>query len=453
MKICIIGAGYVGLVGAAIFAEWGNDVIGVDIDGEKINRLRKGDIPIYEPGLSEIVLENVKDGRLNFTTRLKTGMDGADLVFICVGTPQGHDGAADLFAVWKAAEDVGRNLTDGKYKVVVTKSTVPAGTNERIEMIIRKTAPKNAKFDVASNPEFLREGTSVEDMLSPDRTIVGARTQRAFRVLRRLYSHLEAPIVECDLRSAEMIKYASNAFLATKISFINEMAQLCEKAGADVEKVAHGMGLDHRIGPKFLTAGIGYGGSCFPKDVSALRRTSLDFAYDFSLISGVMRVNDVQKHYFCGKIYQEFSEKLHGKTFAVLGLAFKNNTDDVRESVAIKVIHLLRGRGAKLRVYDPVAMGNARKEVGGVQIYYAKDEYDAMKGADALCLLTEWDEFRALDLKKVKKALKGRYIFDGRNLLNKDEAEKAGFIYHCIGKRTKAYREEIYIPSVVLNGR
>ena len=442
LRICVIGTGYVGLVGAAVFADWGNEVVGVDIDEKKIKKIESGEMPIFEPGLKELVLENIKVGRLTFTTKLKEGMRDAEIVFICVGTPQGDSGQADLSYVLGVAEEIGKNLKKDKYTVVVTKSTVPVRTNERVKEVVAANAPEGAEFAVVSNPEFLREGYSIEDMKNTDRTVIGAQTERARKVMRKLYGHLDSPIVETDLRSAEMIKYASNAFLATKISFINEIGQLCEKAGANVQEVSRGMGLDKRIGSRFLTAGIGYGGSCFPKDVAALSRTSLDFAYDFSLVRGVMRVNDLQKHTFTSKIYQEFGgEALGGKTFAVLGLAFKENTDDIRESVAIKIIHLLRGRGASLRVFDPEAIENSKKYLGDVGIYYAKDAYDAMKDADALLILTEWKEFRDLDLTKIKKLLKTPIIFDGRNLLDQQAVESAGFKYHAVGKRTNAYHD------------
>ena len=451
MKLCVIGTGYVGLVGSAIFADWGNDVIGVDIDEKKIKMIESGKMPIYEPGLREIVLENIKTGRLSFTTNLKKGMRGAEVVFICVGTPQGDSGQADLSYVLGVAADIGKNLERGKYTVVVTKSTVPVRTNERVKEIVSVNAPKGAKFDVVSNPEFLREGYSIEDMQNTDRTVIGAENERAKKVMRKLYGHLNSPILETDLRSAEMIKYASNAFLDTKISFINEIGQLCEKAGANVQEVARGMGLDSRIGTRFLSAGIGYGGSCFPKDVAALNRTSVDFAYDFSLLKGVMRVNDLQKHIFASKIYDELGgEALGGKTFAILGLAFKENTDDIRESVAIKIVHLMRGRGASLRVFDPQAIDNAKKYLGDVGIYYAKDAYDAMKGADALLVLTEWKEFKDLDLTKIKKLLKNKMIFDGRNLLDQKAVEGAGFKYHAVGKRTNAYHTEEAVESALL---
>ncbi len=435
MKICVIGTGYVGLVGAAIFADWGNEVVGVDIDPKKLKMIESGEMPIYEPGLSEVVLANMKAGRLSFTTSLPRGMKDAEIIFICVGTPQNEiTGAADLSAVWAVAREIGENL-DG-YKVIVTKSTVPVGTNERVKKIIRKYASKGKRFDVASNPEFLREGSSVEDMRETDRVVIGSDSKKALKIVRSLYEHLNTTIVETDLRSSEMIKYASNSFLATKISFINEMAQICERAGADVSEVSYGMGLDKRIGKYFLNAGIGYGGSCFPKDVAALYKTSTDQAYDFKLLRAVMEVNDRQKDYFMEKISGHFGKNLTGKTLACLGLAFKNNTDDIRESVSIEVVRTLRGNGARLKVFDPEAMENAQKVLGDEMIEYSEDIYETLKGADALCLLTEWKQFSQLDLDRVKKALNGKVIFDGRNLLDKEQVQKAGFTYYAIGKRT-----------------
>ena len=419
MKLCVIGTGYVGLVGSAIFADWGNDVVGLDIDTDKVEKIKKGIMPIYEPDLAPVVLKNISEGRLKFTTDLKEAMSDAEIVFICVGTPQGDTGAADLTAVTKVAQDIGKNLNS--YKVIVTKSTVPVGTNEYVKGIIKKNLSNaSVEFDVASNPEFLKEGYSIEDMRNPDRTVVGAESNKAMDIMKKLYSHLDAPFVECDLRSAEMIKYASNAFLATKISFINEIAQICERAGADVTTVAKGMGLDKRIGPKFLNASIGYGGSCFPKDVAALYKTSTDQAYDFKLLRSVMEVNDIQKHFFLRKIVHALGENLSGKTFACLGLAFKENTDDTRDSVAIALVRLLRGLGASLRVFDPAAIENARKMLGEGQIHYATDVTDALKGADALCVFTPWDEFRKLDSATIK-ALKGKMVFDGRNILDQKE--------------------------------
>ncbi len=435
MKLCVVGTGYVGLVGAAIFADWGNDVIGVDIDAEKIKKIKEGVMPIYEPGLSEVVLSNIESGRLSFTTNLGEGIKDAEIVFICVGTPQDEKtGAADLSYVWAVAKEIGENLNG--YKVIVTKSTVPVGTNERVKQIVRKYAPKGARFDVASNPEFLREGTSVEDMRNTDRVVIGSDSEKALETLKSLYDHLGTIIVETDLRSAEMIKYASNSFLATKISFINEMAQICERAGADISRVAFGMGLDKRIGPKFLNAGIGYGGSCFPKDVAALYKTSTDQAYDFKLLRAVMEVNERQMDYFLDKVVGHFGRNLNGKSIACLGLSFKSDTDDVRASVSIKIVQALRGMGALVKVFDPAGQENAKQILGETSVYYAKDIYDTMEGASALCLLTEWKQFGELDLDKVKSLLKEKVIFDGRNLLDKEAVEKAGIKYFAIGKRT-----------------
>ncbi len=439
MNIAVIGTGYVGLVGAAVFAQWGNRVMGIDIDQQKIKKIKKGAMPIYESGLSKIVLNNIKEKRLKFTTSLAEGITGAEIVFICVGTPQSDTGAADLSSVWEVAKEIGKNLKE--YKVIVIKSTVPVGTNERVKKIIKENLRTKVAFDVASNPEFLREGSSVEDMQNSDRTIIGSDSKKTLKVLHELYAHLGSPIVECDLRSAEMIKYASNAFLATKISFINEIAQLCERAGADVSTVSEGMGLDKRIGTAFLKAGIGYGGSCFPKDVAALYRTSSDQAYDFKLLRGVMEVNKLQHTYFLNKVAKFYGDNLSGKTFACLGLAFKGNTDDIRDSVSIEVIKRLRGWGAKLKVFDPEATVNAKKVLGEQNIMYCANEGETVKGSDALFILTEWDQFRELDLIKVKKALKSPVIFDGRNLINKNLAEELGFVYFAVGKNTNGLKQ------------
>jgi len=434
MKICVVGTGYVGLVGAAIFSDWGNEVIGVDIDIDKIERIKKGEMPIYEPGLSEIVLKNISESRLSFTTSISEGVRNSDVVFICVGTPQSETGDADLSAVWKVAADIGKNLNN--YKVIVTKSTVPVGTNEKIKKLIKENLIENVDFDIVSNPEFLREGYSVEDMKNPDRTVIGSDSEKALSIMRSLYNHLGKPILECDLRSAEMIKYASNAFLASKISFINEMAQICERSGADVSVVSKGMGLDNRIGPRFLNAGIGYGGSCFPKDVAALYKTSSDQAYDFKLLRGVMEVNEIQKNYFVSKVIRYFGKNLSERTIGVLGLAFKENTDDIRDSVAIEIVKQLRGLGAYIKVFDPQAMFNAKKVLGETSIKYCLDKYEAIENSDALVILTEWKEFANLDLQKVKSMLKNPVIFDGRNLLNREKVESSGFVYFAVGKRT-----------------
>lgn len=450
MNLAVIGTGYVGLVGAAVFSDWGNKVVGIDVDEAKISKIKKGVMPIYEPGLKEVVLKNIKEKRLSFTTSIAEGIKDAEIVFICVGTPQGETGAADLSAVWAVAKTIGENLSD--YKVIVTKSTVPVGTNEMVKKIIKSSLKKKVTFDVASNPEFLREGYSVDDMQSPDRTIVGSDSKKALDVMHKLYAHLNKPIVAADLRSAEMIKYASNAFLATKISFINEIGQICERAGADVSVVAEGMGLDSRIGPRFLYAGIGYGGSCFPKDVAALYKTSNDQDYDFKLLRGVMEVNERQRVHFVKNIERLLGKNLSGKKLAVLGLAFKENTDDIRESVAIKTIKMLRGMGASISAYDQEATENAKLELGTTNVDYAKSAYDTMKDAEALLILTEWKEFRSLDLKKVKGLLKNPVIFDGRNVLDKSVVEKEGFTYFAVGKRTngteKIAEAKIY-PSAI----
>lgn len=435
-NICVIGTGYVGLVGSAIFADWGNNVVGVDIDEKKIQMIESGEMPIYEPGLSEIVLENIKQKRLSFTTSLKMGLKDAEIVFICVGTPQADNGEADLQYVWQVAKEIGSLLTsEDEYKVIVTKSTVPVGTNEKVHQIITETAPKGVKFDVASNPEFLREGSSVEDMRNTDRTIIGSNSEKALNVLESIYSHLNSPIVKTDLRSAELIKYASNTFLATKISFINEIAQICEKVGADVSQVSYGMGLDKRIGPKMLFASTGYGGSCFPKDVAALHKISMDNAYDFNILKGVLLTNDQQKNHFFKKITRYYGKNLQNKTFACLGMAFKYNTDDTRESIAIKIIKMLRGSGASIRAYDPAATKNAQTELGDKNMYYANSISDAIKGADALCILTEWKEFADIDITTLKN-LKDKVIFDGRNMLDSDLVQKNDITYFAIGKPT-----------------
>ncbi len=435
MKVCVIGTGYIGIVGAAVFADWGNEVVGVDIDAAKIERIKKGDMPIYEPGLRELILENASAKRLFFTTSLKEGIRDAEIVYICVGTPENPDGSANLNYVFDVAEEIAKNLNG--YKVIVTKSTVPIGTNEKIKEIIAKNTSTGITFDVVSNPEFLREGSSVEDMKKTDRTIIGSDSKKALDIMKRFYQHLDAPIIECDLRSAEMVKYASNTFLATKIKFINELATLCEQTGADVTMVAKGMGLDKRIGAAFLNAGIGYGGSCFPKDVAALFYTSMDHAHNFRILKSVIDANEMQKYHYIHKIISEYGENLSGKTFSCLGLAFKNNTDDIRESVAIKVVRLLRGMGATLRVFDPQATNNARKVLGEANIVYCNSDIESFKDVDGICILTEWAEFGVINLAQVKKIVKGAVIFDGRNLLDPAAVKEAGFKYYGVGKKAE----------------
>ncbi|MFH1407413.1 MAG: UDP-glucose/GDP-mannose dehydrogenase family protein, partial [Patescibacteria group bacterium] len=369
MKISVIGTGYVGLVTGAVFADWGHTVICADIDKKKIKLLKKGSMPIYEEGLKELVVRNVKEGRLFFTTEVEDAIKKSETIFIAVGTPSNQGGSADLTAVSAVANAIGENLNF--YKIIVTKSTVPVGTNEKIKQIIADNVHLD-KFDVVSNPEFLREGTAIFDANNVDRVVLGSDSKKALDKIATLYTHLNVPIIKSDFRSAELIKYASNAFLATKISFINEIARICDKTKADVKVVADGMGYDKRIGRSFLNAGLGYGGSCFPKDVEALYRTSSDQEYDFRLLRGVMDVNERQKYFFVEKITDYFGN-LSGKTLACLGTAFKNNTDDIRKSVAIEVIKILRGEGAKIRVFDPAALQNAKTILGNDVVYYAKD--------------------------------------------------------------------------------
>lgn len=431
MKICVIGTGYVGLVGSAVFADWGNKVVGVDIDAKKIAKIKNGNMPIYEPGLKELVSKNIKNKRLSFTTNLAGAVKESEVIFICVGTPSGQTGAADLNAVWAVAKEIAKAMNN--YKVVVVKSTVPVGTNEEVERIIRNVVVGKMEFDVVSCPEFLREGYSIEDSNKTDRVVIGGNSQKGINKVKEIYAHLGAPIVECDLRSSEMIKYASNAFLATKISFINEIGQVCERAGADVINVAKGMGLDSRIGNRFLNAGLGYGGSCFPKDVEALYRTSTDQAYDFRLLRGVMEVNEQQRTHFVAKVRKYFGN-LADREIACFGLAFKENTDDVRKSVAIEVIKILRGEGANIRAFDNVAQVNAKKELGSTGIRYVKDPYEAVKGAEALCILTEWKEFTKLDFKKIGRLLKNKAVFDGRNILDARKMQTLGFSYFAVGR-------------------
>ncbi|MFH1955719.1 MAG: UDP-glucose/GDP-mannose dehydrogenase family protein [Patescibacteria group bacterium] len=431
MKISVIGTGYVGLVTGAVFADWGHTVICADIDKKKIKLLKKGSMPIYEEGLKELVVRNVKEGRLFFTTEVEDAIKKSETIFIAVGTPSNQGGSADLTAVSAVANAIGENLNF--YKIIVTKSTVPVGTNEKIKQIIADNVHLD-KFDVVSNPEFLREGTAIFDANNVDRVVLGSDSKKALDKIATLYTHLNVPIIKSDFRSAELIKYASNAFLATKISFINEIARICDKTKADVKVVADGMGYDKRIGRSFLNAGLGYGGSCFPKDVEALYRTSSDQEYDFRLLRGVMDVNERQKYFFVEKITDYFGN-LSGKTLACLGTAFKNNTDDIRKSVAIEVIKILRGEGAKIRVFDPAALQNAKTILGNDVVYYAKDIYDAIEGADGICILTEWQEFALLDLDKVKKISSVKVIFDGRNILDPQKVKEVGFEYVGIGRR------------------
>ncbi|WP_288456979.1 UDP-glucose/GDP-mannose dehydrogenase family protein [uncultured Sphingomonas sp.] len=433
MKIAMIGSGYVGLVSGACFADFGHDVVCVDKDASKIERLLDGVMPIYEPGLDELVARNVQSGRLRFTTDLAEGVAGADAIFIAVGTPSRRgDGHADLTYVHAAAKEIGEALTG--YAVVVTKSTVPVGTGDEVERIIREAAPQ-AQFGVVSNPEFLREGAAIDDFKRPDRIVIGSEDDRATEVMRQVYRPLylnAAPILVTRRRTAELIKYAGNAFLATKITFIKEIADLCEKVGADVKDVSRGIGLDNRIGSKFLHAGPGYGGSCFPKDTLALLKTSQDYDAPQRIVEAVVAVNDTRKRAMGRKIIAAMGGDVRGKTVAVLGLTFKPNTDDMRDSPAIAVIQTLQDAGATVKAYDPEGVEQARKVLDNVD--YCDGPYSAIEGADALAIVTEWDEFRALDLARVKSLLTSPVLVDLRNIYVPDEVRAAGFDYTSIGR-------------------
>jgi len=433
MHITVIGTGYVGLVTGTCFSEFGVDVTCIDNDAGKIDMLKRGEIPIYEPGLQQMVQKNAAEGRLHFTTDLAEGIEKALVIFIAVGTPPQDDGSADLQYVDEVASSIGQHLNG--YKVIATKSTVPIGTGDRIRNIVEKHAGGNP-FDVVSNPEFLREGSAIEDFMRPNRIVIGADSDRALAVMRDLYAPLyllETPIIATSVTSSEMIKYASNAFLATKISFINEVAEICERVGADVHHVAKGMGLDRRIGPKFLHPGPGYGGSCFPKDTQALLRIAGDNGYDMKIVRAVLEVNAQRRLAVLAKI-EGLLPDLEGKTIAGLGLAFKPNTDDIRESPAVDICRLLLDRGARLRVFDPAAMPFARTELGETGVYYATDMYDAAEGSDLLVLFTEWNQFRKLDLERMDSLLSAPRIIDCRNIYDPAVMRAAGFEYVSVGR-------------------
>ncbi len=431
MKIVVVGTGYVGLVSGACLSEVGHNVTCVDIDEGKIERLKQGQIPIFEPGLEAMVVNNAREGRLTFSTVLGDVIDGADAVFIAVGTPSREDGHADLQYVYAVAEEIGKHLKE--YTVVVDKSTVPVGTGREVYDIIRKNY--DGDFAVASCPEFLREGSAVDDFMKPDRVVIGADDEKAGQVLLEVFKPLKGEKLVTSIESAELIKYASNAFLATKISFINEIAQLCEKAGGNVDEVAYGIGLDSRIGPKFLQAGIGWGGSCFPKDVSALDQIGGVHGYKFRLLTSVIEVNNEMRKHFVEKIGTTLGGDVKGKTIGVLGLAFKGNTDDIRESAAIDIIIQLRDAGAIIRTFDYEATEHARKEVGEDNITYCDDPYSVAEGADAIVLATEWPQFKELDWKKIGESLKEKIVFDGRNLLKPSRMRgEYGFKYFSVGR-------------------
>ena len=429
MKLVFIGTGYVGLVTGACLAELGHQVTCVDIDPDRIAKLNRGEDVFFEPGLAALVRRNVRAGRLGFAVGLKGRLRGARAVFIAVGTPQASNGSADLSYVKTAARDIARNLTG--YAVIVDKSTVPVGTSEMVRKIIKTN--RRGPFDVVSNPEFLREGNAIGDFMKPDRVVIGTDSQRAQRVMAEIYRPLKAIMHFTDLPTAELIKYAANSFLAMKLSFINEIANLCELTGADVQPVARGIGMDSRIGPKFLQAGLGFGGSCFPKDVSALNYLSRQLGFDFKLVKALLAVNQRQKQLFFEKISSYFKNNLSGKRIAVLGLAFKGNTDDVRESPALELIAKLRKAVAKVVAFDPQAMAMARKKMPDLET--AASVAAAVRGADAVVLATEWDSFRKLPLKKIRSLVKRRIIFDGRNLLDPRSVRRAGFRYFSIGRK------------------
>lgn len=437
MKIAIVGTGYVGLVSGACFAEMGIDVTCVDIDQAKIERLRAGDIPIYEPGLDELVLRNSQEGRLHFTTRLADCLDGVEAVFSAVGTPPDEDGSADLRYVLEVAREVGRHMQH--YLVVVTKSTVPVGTARKVEAAIREELTKRGvdiPFDVASNPEFLKEGSAIKDFMSPDRVVVGVESEKARELMTRLYAPFmlnNFRVIFTDVPSAEMIKYAANSMLATRISFMNDIANLCELLGADVNQVRKGIGSDTRIGSKFLYPGCGYGGSCFPKDVKALVQTAEQNGYDMRVLKAVEEVNERQKSVLFEKLRRHYGD-LQGKTIALWGLAFKAETDDMREATSLVTIGHLLEAGCTVRVFDPAAMDEARRRLGDA-IIYASDIYDAAKGADALLLLTEWKQFRLPSWARVHDLMRNPIVFDGRNIYDPAEMRKNGFEYYSIGRK------------------
>ncbi|HMD64204.1 MAG TPA: UDP-glucose/GDP-mannose dehydrogenase family protein [Stellaceae bacterium] len=438
MRIAVIGTGYVGLVSGACFSEFGVSVTCVDTDAAKIARLRRGEMPIYEPGLEGLVAANKAAGRLSFTTELSPAVEGADAVFIAVGTPSRRgDGHADLSYVFAAAEEIGRALAEaraGGYTVVVTKSTVPVGTGREVAGILRRVCP-SADFDVASNPEFLREGSAIEDFMRPDRVVIGADSEPAQVVMRQLYRPLylsETPMLFTDIETAELIKYAANAFLATKITFINEIADLCERVGADVQDVARGIGLDGRIGRKFLHAGPGFGGSCFPKDCTALVRTAREAEANLSIVETVVQVNEARKARMADKIIAACGGTVAGKTIAVLGLTFKPNTDDMRDSPSLAILPRLAAAGATIRAFDPAGIDEAKNLMP--DLVYCDDAYEATEGADALVLLTEWNEFRALDLARLGRLLATPLVIDLRNIYQPAEMAAAGLCYISIGR-------------------
>jgi len=435
MQVAIIGTGYVGLVSGTCFAETGNDVMCIDNNAEKVNQLRQGKSPIYEPGLDVLLERNIKDKRIQFTTSLADGIKDAQIIFLALPTPPGKDGAADLQYVLDVAMQLSTMITD--YKVIVNKSTVPVGTAEKVSEVIGRKLSRDL-YDVVSNPEFLREGVAVEDFLKPDRVVIGTSSERAKKTMEELYQPFVRqgnPIYFMDERSSEMTKYAANAYLAMRISFMNEMANLCDRAGANVDWVRVGIGSDSRIGKRFLFPGVGYGGSCFPKDVQALAQTAREFDYEYALVNTVMKVNDNQKLILGRKIKEFFGSDLTGRKFAIWGLAFKPETDDIREAPALYLIDELLESGAEVCAFDPEAMPNV-KRIFGDKINFATEMYDAVDGADALIIVTEWSEFRNPDFKRISKSMKQDVVFDGRNVYSLDKMNELGFYYESMGRKT-----------------
>ncbi|TXE19082.1 UDP-glucose/GDP-mannose dehydrogenase family protein [Psychroserpens burtonensis] len=432
MRISVIGTGYVGLVTGTCLAETGNDVLCVDIDEHKVNQMKSGIVPIYEPHLDVLFERNIKASRLKFSTSLEKGLEHGDIIFLALPTPEDEDGSADLKYILGVADNIGKLITE--YKVIVDKSTVPVGTSDKVKAAIAKNA--NIEFDVVSNPEFLREGFAVDDFLKPERIVIGASSEKAIKLMEKLYKPFVRsgnPIIVMDERSAELTKYAANSFLATKITFMNEIANFCEKVGADVDKVRVGMGTDSRIGKRFLFPGIGYGGSCFPKDVKALFKSGMDNDYEFGILKSVIEVNDSQKTILIPKIEAHFNNSLKGKTFGVWGLAFKPETDDIREAPSLYMIEELLSKGAKIKAFDPEAMPNVKNKFGD-NIYLASDMYDATKDVDALIICTEWSIFRTPDISKLKSNMKAFNVFDGRNLYDVSDMKNEGFNYISIGR-------------------
>ncbi|MEX1201897.1 MAG: UDP-glucose/GDP-mannose dehydrogenase family protein [Ferruginibacter sp.] len=440
MKIAVVGTGYVGLVTGTCFAETGNNVTCVDIDQSKIDKLNAGKITIYEPGLEKLFLRNKKEGRLQFTNNLAEGVKDASIIFLALPTPPGEDGSADLKYILGVAADLGKLLQPEDYKVIVDKSTVPVGTADKVTNAILQAATQNIQdsFDVVSNPEFLREGVAVDDFMKPDRVVIGTTSEKAKKVMNDLYAPFVRqgnPVIFMDEKSAELTKYAANSFLAVKISFMNEIAQLCERLGADVDMVRKGIGSDERIGKRFLFPGIGYGGSCFPKDVQALSKSSTEVNYNFKILEAVMDVNEKQKLHLLPKINQYFNGNLKGKHFSIWGLAFKPNTDDIREAPALYIIEALLAAGATVSAFDPEAMGNVKNLLGDT-IHFADNQYNALHGADALIIATEWNEFRTPNFSEIAALLKNKVIFDGRNLFDLHHIAQLGFHYESVGRKT-----------------